>query len=233
MKQKSKTRHADFWKRFSQTPRFDCVKMKQDIQAKIFEEIKELSPDERIAYFNRSGVDGRRDGVKEEPQSYGREQARKDRRKWRLYLDTSVFGGYFDTDEGWAEDSQRVIEAALSGIAIICFSSTVTRELEGAPSRVRELWNNIPVSCCEQIVITREIETLSAAYLASGIVGPASIDDTMHVATATVIRADAIVSWNFKHIVRLDRIKGYNGVNLSLGYGMIAIVSPKEIRFDD
>jgi hypothetical protein len=48
-----------------------------------------------------------------------------------------------------------------------------------------------------------------------------------------VSRVDAIVSWNFKHIVRLDRIKGYNQVNLSLGYGILTIVSPKEVQFDE
>lgn len=41
-----------------------------------------------------------------------------------------------------------------------------------------------------------------------------------------------VVSWNFKHIVRLDRIKSYNQVNLSHGYGIMTIVSPKEVRFD-
>jgi len=32
--------------------------------------------------------------------------------------------------------------------------------------------------------------------------------------------ADAIVSWNFKHIVRLDKMK-YQRVNLQQGYGLI------------
>ena len=50
-------------------------------------------------------------------------------RKWRLYLDTSVFGGCFDTAEGWAEDSRRVVEAAREGIVKICFSDTVALEL--------------------------------------------------------------------------------------------------------
>lgn len=65
-------------------------------------------------------------------------------RKWRLYLDTSVFGGCFDTAEGWAEDAQRVIDAALDGTAVLCFSDTVARELKGAPDQVRELWNGLP-----------------------------------------------------------------------------------------
>jgi hypothetical protein len=49
----------------------------------------------------------------------------------------------------------------------------------------------------------------------------------------TIHRADAIVSWNFRHIVRLDRIKGYNLVNFKKGYGVIHIVSPKEVRLDE
>lgn len=45
----------DFWKRFPLIPGFDCLKMKQDIQARIYGEIKDLSPSERVAYFNRAG----------------------------------------------------------------------------------------------------------------------------------------------------------------------------------
>jgi len=153
-------------------------------------------------------------------------------RKWRLYSDTPVFGGCFDTAEGWAEDSRRVVEAAREGIVKICFSDTVALELEGAPRRVRDLRNSLPVECYEQVPVTPEIRGLSAAYIAAGIVRKSSLDDALHVAAATVSRVDAIVSWNFKHIVRLDHIKGYNQVNLSLGYGILTIVSPKEVQFD-
>jgi hypothetical protein len=40
---------------------------------------------------------------------------------------------------------------------------------------------------------------------------------------------DILASWNFKHIVNLDRIKGYNSVNLRLGYAMIEFRSPKDL----
>jgi hypothetical protein len=53
------------------------------------------------------------------------------------------------------------------------------------------------------------------------------------VALATVARADAIVSWNFKHIVRLDRIRAFNAVNLSEGDGTMTIISPKEVNLDE
>jgi hypothetical protein len=42
-------------------------------------------------------------------------------------------------------------------------------------------------------------------------------------------RADAIVSWNFKHIVRLDLIGRYNQVNRSLGHPNLVIITPLEV----
>ncbi len=44
-----------------------------------------------------------------------------------------------------------------------------------------------------------------------------------------VCRADSIVSWNFKHIVRVDRIRWFNAVNLMQGYQPIDIRSPLEV----
>lgn len=63
--------------------------------------------------------------------------------------------------------------------------------------------------------------------------GKKSSDDATHVACASVARADAIVSWNFKHIVRLDKMKAYNQVNFSYGYAILTIVSPREVQFNE
>jgi hypothetical protein len=67
----------------------------------------------------------------------------------------------------------------------------------------------------------------------AGIVEPKWTDDATHVAAASVARADAIVSWNFKHIVRLDKIKAYNRVNLRLGYPELTIVTPTVVTHED
>ena len=42
-----------------------------------------------------------------------------------------------------------------------------------------------------------------------------------------------IVSWNFKHIVNFHKIPLYNGVNLSKGYGTIAIHDPCAVIGDE
>jgi hypothetical protein len=51
----------------------------------------------------------------------------------------------------------------------------------------------------------------------------------MHVAMATLARADVIASWNFKHMLDPRRCRGFNGVNVALGYGLVSILSPADI----
>jgi hypothetical protein len=66
-------------------------------------------------------------------------------------------------------------------------------------------------------------------YLFHGILGPGSRSDALHVALATIGRVDVLVSWNFRHIVNLGRIRLFNAVNLEQGYGFIEIRTPKEV----
>nr|VFJ48364.1 MAG: hypothetical protein BECKDK2373B_GA0170837_102027 [Candidatus Kentron sp. DK] len=54
-------------------------------------------------------------------------------------------------------------------------------------------------------------------------------EDAQHIAMASVERADLLVSWNFKHIVNIQRIHAYNSVNLRLGYPILEIRSPLEV----
>ena len=112
-------------------------------------------------------------------------------------------------------------------------SSVVLDEIAEAPDRVQKLVSELPESQIFSVDITDEVEKLRDEYLARKILTPKSLDDATHVALATVNRADAIVSWNFKHIVRLDKMKQYNQVNFSLGYAILQIVSPKEVFFDE
>lgn len=154
-------------------------------------------------------------------------------RKWRLYLDTSVFGGCFDAAEGWDVDSLRIIGYLLTGKAELVTSAVVEKELESAPAKIRKLYEGVPEECKLRVPLTGTAEDLAEAYLAAGVVGRRWIEDCQHVALATLARADAIVSWNFKHIVRMDRIRGFNAVNLAQGHSLVQIISPKEVNLDD
>ncbi|TAE61962.1 MAG: PIN domain protein, partial [Bacteroidetes bacterium] len=70
---------------------------------------------------------------------------------------------------------------------------------------------------------------LAQTYVDEKVVGETSLNDCIHIATATLSRVNVLVSWNFKHIVNIYRIRGYNSINLRLGYSILEIHSPKEI----
>ena len=152
-------------------------------------------------------------------------------RKERIYFDSSVIGGYYDAE--FSEESKRVIEYAREGRIIVLMSEIVIQEILKAPLRVQEVLTSLPSVTLERIELTPEIISLRDAYLAAKIVPPRWTDDATHVAAATIARADAIVSWNFSHIVRLDKMRAYNMINLMHGYGILTIISPKEVRYDD
>jgi hypothetical protein len=40
-----------------------------------------------------------------------------------------------------------------------------------------------------------------------------------------------LVSWNFRHIVRLDKIRAFNEVNAERGLSPLSIYSPREVTF--
>lgn len=60
-------------------------------------------------------------------------------------------------------------------------------------------------------------------------VGNKSRADCYHIAIATILKVDLLVSWNFKHIVNIGKIKGYNAVNMLNDYRTLEIRSPREI----
>ena len=155
------------------------------------------------------------------------------KRKWRLYLDTSVFGGCFDEEEGWSEDSRRVIDYCIGRKALLIWSDALEKELSFAPDPVKRIYEEIPAENREQSELSENVRILAESYIAAGVVGSKWHEDCLHVAAATLARADAVVSWNFRHIVRLDRIRAFNSVNLAEGYGVITILSPKEVNLDE
>ena len=62
---------------------------------------------------------------------------------------------------------------------------------------------------------------------------PTNLDDCKHIALATTAKADVLVSWNFRHIVNVIRIRGYNSVNMKLGYVQIDMRTPYEVIHDE
>ena len=147
------------------------------------------------------------------------------------YLDTSVFGGYFDDE--FSDNTVPFFERIIDERIQIFVSRLLIAELAGAPDEVRELLNQIPREQQVFVELTEEARKLANKYISENVVGRTSRVDCQQIAMATLAKADVLVSWNFKHIVNLDRIRGYNGINLLMGYNTIEIRTPKEIeRYD-
>jgi predicted nucleic acid-binding protein len=145
----------------------------------------------------------------------------------RFYFDTSVFGGAFDIE--FNEPTLQLFEKVKTGEIICIYSDLTVGELYNAPQRVRDYFNELPKEHLEFVHITDESLDLAKAYVAEKVVGQTSFDDCVHIALAAIHKADILVGWNFKHIVNVYRIRGYNSVNLKSGYQTIEIRSPKDI----
>jgi len=145
----------------------------------------------------------------------------------RIYVDTSVIGGCLD--EEFTVESRALLNLASRGGAVLLVSDLMLEELAPAPLAVRQVLTALPPECAEQVVRSSSSRDLQRAYLAARVVGPARSIDAHHVAIATLARGDVIASWNFKHIVHWDKIRGFNAVNIRLGLPAIDIRSPREI----
>ena len=148
-------------------------------------------------------------------------------RRIRVYADTSVFGG--TEDEEFAEASKRFFDLVNAGKYCVLVSQVTLDELDGAPDRVRAVMAALPEGSAEEAPVGVEVSKLAQAYIDAGVLSDSSRSDAVHVAAATVARADVILSWNFKHIVNYDRIRKFNGVNALNGYPQIEIHSPLEM----
>ncbi len=108
-------------------------------------------------------------------------------------------------------------------------SQVTATEIEDAPEQVQELYAELLTLNPEIVEATESALELADAYQARNILTPKFYDDGLHIALATIAQADVLVSWNFKHIVRFDKIRLFNAVNLEYGYKPLQIYSPREV----
>jgi hypothetical protein len=151
--------------------------------------------------------------------------------KVRIYADTSVLGGC--EDEEFAEHSIRLMEGFVRGDRVLVLSTLTVQELAAAPAEVRRRLAAVPEAHIETLQLDVEARELAEAYIAAGVVTATMRADAQHIAIATVARVDVLVSWNFKHIVNLQRIQGYNSVNMRQGYPIMEIRTPREVLSDE
>lgn len=152
--------------------------------------------------------------------------------KQRVYIDTSVIGGCYDFEfEEW---SNRLFDEFRNGNKIAVVSDITLDELSDAPQRVQDNFSTIPDDSIEILTSYPASRELAEKYITERAVSRRFYEDALHIAIATINQVNVLASWNFKHIVNLDRIRMYNSVNLKNGFPIIEIRTPREIlKFDD
>jgi hypothetical protein len=147
--------------------------------------------------------------------------------KRRIYTDTSVIGGCLDAE--FQQPSLGLLDLFKAGEAVIVLSDLTLLELEGAPVAVRQVLSEVAEANREYVELTEEAAELANQYIKERVLDHSKRVDAQHIAIATSARVDVLVSWNFRHIVNLDRIRGYNSVNMRRGHPLIEIRTPREV----
>jgi len=145
----------------------------------------------------------------------------------RVYIDTSVIGGCIDQE--FKEWSIKLFEEFINGKKIAVISDIALDELEFAPKKVQNILKQIPDKYLRIVDSNLETEELARQYIIRKAVSEKFYLDALHIAIATYYNVTVLSSWNFKHIVNLDRIIKYNSVNIEMGYKILEIRSPRDI----
>jgi len=149
-------------------------------------------------------------------------------KRLRIYLDTTIVNFLFADDApNLMEDTILFWKECIAGKYKVLMSDVVYDELKRCPepkrTRLYEELNRIEF---EVLAETEEVRSLAAEYVKAGVLTEKHLTDCLHIACAVVSNCDALVSWNFDHLVRYNTIEGVKVVNAINRYKGIAIVSP-------
>ena len=145
----------------------------------------------------------------------------------QIYVDTSVLGGCFEPE--FAPWSNGLVADFRTGTFTPVLSALLEAEVRRAPESVRAMYEELLALAGAPVPVSDEALDLLAAYESHGILASRYRADMLHIALATVTGVDVLVSWNFKHVVRFDKIRLFNAVSLEQGYKALAIHSPREV----
>jgi len=152
-------------------------------------------------------------------------------KKLKYYIETSVFNFVFADDEPSRRDLTKYLFQKVQGDNVeIYISEVVITEINDAPEDIKnKLLSLIKKYKPYVIPIDEETKLLANKYISEGIIPEKFIADALHIAVTSVNDLDVIISWNFKHIVKLKTKIEANGVNKLLGYREIEICTPEEV----
>lgn len=150
-------------------------------------------------------------------------------KRLKIYLDATIPNYVFNDHTPEKQKSAKALfEEIKSGKHEAYISKIVIDEISAAPelkqSKMAEILRDIPV-----LDISEECNDLAQEYLGRNIIPEDYKNDALHIAIATVYGIDALVSYNFEHIVRLKTIREVSGTNIAKGYKIIDLIIPEEV----
>ena len=144
----------------------------------------------------------------------------------KIYLDTSVPNAYFDERSPARQEATKEFWKRLTRHQVF-ISELVINEIkaignESLRTDLLELVKGFKSLSSE----TEEVKALAKEYVTRGLIPVKYIEDAIHVAVASVNSLDALISWNFEHIVKLQTKREVNVINVLVGYNQLEIIEP-------
>jgi predicted nucleic acid-binding protein len=148
----------------------------------------------------------------------------------KIYLETSIFNYYFDTEREAHPYTLKLFEEIKSDKYEAYTSEYVTDELLQAPDEKKhKMFKLIEDYRIILIKASPDVRRLADIYVQEKIIPVKYITDALHIAVTSVRNLDFIVSLNFRHIVKRKTILMTKVVNVREGYKEVGIFSPMEV----
>lgn len=137
-----------------------------------------------------------------------------------LYLETSVWGSLAARQPRDRKQVVRRLLRLLDGVRGTCvISDVVLAEVQDAAAAdAAEIRRRIDETHHIVYPISETIESLALSYIAAGVLPEGREADALHVAAATCLQLDYLVSWNHRHMTRPMKRVQYESVNRLHGY---------------
>jgi len=149
-----------------------------------------------------------------------------------IYLETTIFNFPFANDAPqYQADTKRLFAEIKTGKFKPYTSEYVPRELEITKDaeKLKKMKALISDYGITVIPANPEIERLADVYVSTGIIPAKYATDALHIAAATVVGLDYIVSLNFRHIVKHKTIIETEIINAREGFKRVFIHAPAEV----
>lgn len=152
-------------------------------------------------------------------------------RKQKIYLDTSVISHLDQRDApDKMADTLLLWEEIKQGLYDVAISQITLDEVGANKAEKRNLLLNYLAEIDYTFVeLSPEINAYADKLIDADILTMKSHDDCLHIASAVASNCDILLSWNFKHILRVKTINGVRSISAILGYKGIDIIPPSMI----